>query len=321
MVDAATRASFERQDFEGWAMTGVPDTADWPLAAGAWLTHAAFVQPERQVAIIDALADAMAAPIDARIGRVVAALAPTLDDGLPAATVPTPLWDGFWAIAGAPPDAVIDPVAFTLRVVALGQLYDDALIARCEAALLRHACVPALLALPERRLRTADLECYPDGSLGAALLTMLRAQGYDLEVIDADSVVLPGWPAQNRTNRAILQLHDVWHLLAGYGFTGAGEVAISGFQLAQFGQNYSTRFLAATVTLAALSLPPLADMLLGVALDGWRHGRATPDLMARPWPELLGRDIATLRNELGVTPFASETARMMEGMEAAAKAA
>ena len=78
---------------------------------------------------------------------------------------------------------------------------------------------------------------------------MLNSNGYDIEVIDADNVVLPGdYPAQNRTNRRILQLHDIWHLVGGYGFTGAGEVAISGFQMAQFGQNYSTRFLATVAT-------------------------------------------------------------------------
>ena len=64
------------------------------------------------------------------------------------------------------------------------------------------------------------------------------------EVINPDDVVSccpRSFAAQNRTNRRILQLHDVWHLFAGFGFTAQGEVAISGFQLAQFGQNYSTR--------------------------------------------------------------------------------
>lgn len=293
----------ERHRFEAHAEAGtVPVGARLAEAAALLMTHAAFVDPENQVATFDALA------------RAQAGAALELPPGLAARRVPRALWDGFWDIADAPPTGAVDPVAFTVRVVALGQLYDDDLLARCEAALLRHDNVRALLAEPEVRMRTADLEGKPEGSLGATLLAMLRANGYDLEVIDADTVVLPGYPAQNRTNRRILQLHDVWHLVADYGFTGPGEVAISGFQLAQFGQNYSARFLAVVLTLMVRHVPPLADMMLALMLDGWRHGRQTPDLLGVPWHARLGEPIASLRADLGVRPFDSAVARLMEAM-------
>ena len=52
-----------------------------------------------------------------------------------------------------------------------------------------------------------------EDSLGTNLLDMLASKGYDLEVINPDDVMLPPvFAAQNRTNRRILQLHDVWHL-------------------------------------------------------------------------------------------------------------
>tara|TARA_R110000787_G_scaffold67411_2_gene151079 strand:+ start:78936 stop:79349 length:414 start_codon:yes stop_codon:yes gene_type:complete len=127
---------------------------------------------------------------------------------------------------------------------------------------------------------------------------MLNSNGYDIEVIDADNVVLPGdYPAQNRTNRRILQLHDIWHLVGGYGFTGAGEVAISGFQMAQFGQNYSTRFLATVATKVGNHTPAVMDMLLSVTFDGWRHGRATSELIAEPWHERIADPISKISTD------------------------
>jgi ubiquinone biosynthesis protein Coq4 len=318
MVDEAMRARFEAA-----VECARPPLAEAPLTGiAALMTAAAFVVPAEQVAIFDAIAEAVAATPDmaARAAHIAQAL-PWTVAGRPRVALPSALWDSFWAVIDRPPEQAVDPLAFTLQVVAMGQHYDAALIDRCEAALLAHPCVHDLLAQPEVRMKTSDLDGLPPASLGTILLQMLRAQGYDLEVIDADSVVLPGpWPAQNRTNRRILQLHDVWHLVAGYGFTGAGEVAISGFQMAQFGQNYSTRFLATVASIAALNMPPLADLLLPVMFDGWRHGRSTPPLIALSWHELIARDMDDIRREFGISLFDSPTARLMEAMPMAGAA-
>ncbi|MCS6987589.1 MAG: Coq4 family protein [Sphingomonadaceae bacterium] len=291
-----------------------------PRAAAALMAHAAFVDPGSTFPVFDALAAAVldGSPDQAR---------DTLLEGLPwtatgsaaARPVPEALWDGFWALVARPPAGPVDPLAFTTSVVALGALYDAELLARCEAALGGVPSVAQLLATPEVRLRNADLDGLPAGSLGAELARMLAAQGYDLEVIDADTVVLDGpWPAQNRTNRRILQLHDIWHLVAGYGFTPAGEIAISGFQLAQFGQNYAARFLAVVAALAAVHMTPLAFPLLTLMLEGWRHGRTTPPLLALPWHTLLARPIAELRADLGVRLFTSRVAGLFDATPAAA---
>ncbi|WP_448581237.1 Coq4 family protein [Thermaurantiacus sp.] len=296
--------------------------AGFERAAAALMAHTAFVDPRAVPAVFDALARALDVPPDARAEALAADLG-FLATGSPAErTLPRPLWDAFWAIAAVMPQGPVDPLAFTASVVALGTHYDSDMLARSEAALFDWPCVVELLREPEVRMKTADLAGRAADSLGTALLTMLEAQGYDLEVIDADTVVLPGpYPAQNRTNRRILQLHDIWHLVAGYGFTGAGEVAISGFQLAQFGQNYSARFLATVATLLAFHAPPLAEPMLHVMLDGWRHGRATPPLIHTPWHRLLDQPIPAIRAELGIRPFESATTAMFEDLERAQKAA
>ena len=243
---------------------------------------------------------------------------PWITTGFPRVSLPRPLWDGFWAIVSEPPGPVADALDLTLKVVALGNLYDQPLIEKCEAALLEFESVHALLAQPEVRMKTNDLAGHTVDSLATELLAMLTAQGYDLEVIDADTVVLPGdYPAQNRTNRRILQLHDIWHLLAGYGFTGAGEVAISGFQMAQFGQNYSTRFLAVVAAKTAFHLPVLTDLLLNVAFDGWRHGRSTAPLIAVPWHERIAQPMSVIRDELGITLLDSDAVRQLDALTGA----
>ena len=306
-----------RKEFEQWVETARPPLADEPaLGLAALMTTAAFVDLVAQVPIFDAISDATSASGDPteRATRIAAAL-PWVAEGKPRVALPRPLWDGFWDIIGRPPSPGDGELDLTLAVVALGNHYDQRMIDACEAALLEFESVHDLIAQPEVRLTTADLERHSTDSLAHDLLSMLTANGYDIEVIDADTVVLPGdYPAQNRTNRRILQLHAIWHLVGGYGFTPAGEVAISGFQMAQFGQNYSTRFLATVATKAAFDMPALMDMLLSVTFDGWRHGRATKELIAVPWHQRIADPIDRVRTDLGIRPLDSAAVRMMDAL-------
>jgi ubiquinone biosynthesis protein Coq4 len=306
-----------RAGFESWAASGSPPlSGSLPLAAAALMTHAAFVEPVRQIAVFDAIA---AAWLDLATDEDRAALLgrelkfPPAPDSSIGWQTPRAVWDAFWAIVDADPAAAAKQneskaLDFTGRVVAIGMHYDHELLTRCEHAVLLHADVQALLAEPEVRMTTDDLRHWPPNSLGTDLLNLLTSKGYDLEVINADDVLLPPiFPAQNRTNRRILQLHDVWHLFAGFGFTAQGEVAISGFQLAQFGQNYSTRFLAVVTTATCLSKLVDINQFISLIAEGWRHGRRAPPLMSVPWHKLLGKPISELRDEIGVSPFKSRT--------------
>jgi ubiquinone biosynthesis protein Coq4 len=316
---ALTTSTF-REDFERSSLSGIPSFDSPPLTAAMLMTHAAFVQPERQIAVFDAIAHAWLDVDDA------AERAASLRERLPWLTQPvsasdwtTPrgVWDAFWGVVDADPtppgDAPKDPALdFTGRVVAIGRHYDAELLMRCERAHFLHEDVRKLLGQPEVRMTTNDLRDWPEDSLGTNLLDMLTAKGYDLEVINPDDVMLPAvFAAQNRTNRRILQLHDVWHLFAGFGFTAQGEVAISGFQLAQFGQNYSTRFLAATTTMMCLRPLVSVDQFIALIAEGWRHGRRAPPLMSVEWHKLLGRSIADLRAEMHVEPFQSRTPELL----------
>lgn len=305
-----------RSEFQTWA-TGLalPLASDVPMCAAALMAHAAFIEPERQIAIFDAIAAAwLDHGLDER-ANVLRAHLPFLgaDKNEGGRQAPKELWDAFWGVMAFDPQNPGDATSFTLKVVAIGLAYDEDLIARCEAALLLHEDVHNLVAIPEHRIKTEDLLACPKGSLGDDLHTMLTTNGYDLEVIDPDAVLLaPHYVAQNRTNRRILLLHDIWHLVAGYGFTGPGEVAISGFQLAQFGQNYSTRFLAVVTTVMAYTRLNDPDMFITLIAEGWRHGRETMPLMSKPWEVLVNEPISTLRADMGISAFASNVEHKLE---------
>src|ERR1700761_5339148 len=124
---ALTTAKF-REEFELWSKTGVPPLESPPLAAAVLMSHAAFVQPERQIGIFDAIANAWL-DIDSEPERVAALKQqlPWLSEqaALESWTTPRGVWDAFWGVVdaepaapsqAAPKDQALD---FTGRVVAI----------------------------------------------------------------------------------------------------------------------------------------------------------------------------------------------------------
>ena len=150
-----------------------------------------------------------------------------------------------------------------------------------------------------------QLASAPAGSLASEFRTLIVDNGFDLEVLDRDALSLRDLPAPlNYLNARILQVHDLWHLVGGYQTTGLHEIAISAFQLAQFGHAYSAWVLA--VTLASASVEPIRyGVLSGVIAAAWSHGRATPPLLGVDWPSVWAEPIGTVRERLGVTAFES----------------
>lgn len=309
----------ERHQFETWVECARPPMRDHPeFVIPALMTTAAFVHPVDQIAIFTAIDEALAHSDDRSVqADYISKQLPWVISGKERTPLPRILWEEFWDIIERPKEEFSSELDLTLAVVALGVHYDQRIIAECEQALLQFDSVKNLIAQPEIRLKTDDLRNHATDSLATDLLNMLTSNGYDIEVIDADTVLLDGdYPAQNRTNRRILQLHDIWHLVGGYGFTGAGEVAISGFQLAQFGQNYSTRFLCTVAAKTAFNAPDFLPLLLSVTFDGWRHGRHAQSLIDAPWHKLIAEPISKIRTDYGLKPLNSPAVQLMETVAA-----
>src|SRR5260221_3016914 len=101
-----------REDFEFSSLSGAPPLDSPPLAAAMLMTHAAFVQPERQIAVFDAIANAWLDVDDAdeRAASLRRQL-PWLAQPAPSThwTTPRPAWDAFSGGVDSDPSAGPNP--------------------------------------------------------------------------------------------------------------------------------------------------------------------------------------------------------------------
>lgn len=214
----------------------------------------------------------------------------------------------------------LGPAEFTHRVVELGATLDGD-YGQCaeQLACIHPGAAQAQTRTAPPRLRLAELAQHPTNSLATKLHTLLEANGFEPEVIDRQLIGLSALPpALCYLNTRILQMHDVWHLVAGYQTTGLHEIGISAFQLAQFGHNYSAMFLASIVSLGCAKQPEGLPILLQIISEGWLHGRVTTPFMAIAWEDEWHQDIATIRRAHSISPLVSQLpANLLESLAAA----
>jgi ubiquinone biosynthesis protein Coq4 len=282
-----------------------PDAPDSSGAASperleaAEVGHIAFAAPWKLTRVMDRFAH--------RRGFVVPGSDATRagEAGRPPLAVPEALFTALWAIvdgAGGGRSAL----EFTQATAALGTHLDPG-FRDAQLAVSRKwpgVAEAAAQGWPEP-FTLAQLGSAPAGSLAAEFHDLIVLNGFDLEVLDRNAMSLQDLPAPlDYLNARILQVHDLWHLVGGYRTTGLHEIAISAFQLSQFGHAYSAWVLA--VTLASASVEPVRyGVLSGVIAAAWSHGRATPPLLGVDWPAVWAEPIGTVRERLGVKAFES----------------
>ncbi len=270
------------------------------LAAG--VLCAGFREPRA----VDALYDELASQW---LGNRVAAQQAFLSEPLPAftGTAFTPeFWTALWELLDDSAD--MDALNLTARVAALGGVLDAQFGELAEARSHAHeGAANAQQQTPPPMIDLAELKQAPTNSLAGELHSMLVDNGYDAEVLDRQALGLGELPPALRyLNTRILQMHDVWHLTAGYQTTSLHEIAISAFQLAQFGHNYSAMFLAVVITVASTARPEGLPILLQIISEAWQHGRTTPSFMAIDWEQQWHKPIDAIRTEQGIVPFKSQ---------------
>ena len=273
-------------------------TAGAPLEVARLTMHVAAVAPEELVGVYDGLTEGW-------VGR--APDAPDFSSPGASGEIPVEFLDALWALIDDP-RVRHDPGDITVRTAALAWMLPASLHGRVAKFAPRYPGVTegAAAGLPAK-FRLEELAAGPPGSLAARLHSLVIDKGFDLEVLDRDELGLSGLePPLDYLNVRILQCHDVWHEVAGYETTGLHEVAISGFQMGQFGHHYSSMFLAMVFTKAALTQPPEAmPFLLDVILMAYLHGRETPPLLPVHWEALWDMSIDEIRSQLGVVPYDS----------------
>jgi ubiquinone biosynthesis protein Coq4 len=264
----------------------------------AQLIRVAFAAPWDIVEIFDAfergyLGSAAGGPID-----LSAAKRPPLK-------LDRTFWDAFWNVVD-PAEPARDALDFTARVAALGQFLDpDFIFAAADTSILYPDVHSAAVSGEPDYFQISELSRSPVGSLANEFYRMITQNGFDLEVLDREQLGLRHLPYPlDFINAKMLQIHDVWHIVAGYQTTSLHEVGVSAFQLAQCGHSYSAKFLAVVVTSALRNSEGL-KVLLDVVFTAWRHGRSSPPLISVDWREIWNRPLKEVRAELGLQPYES----------------
>lgn len=159
---------------------------------------------------------------------------------------------------------------------------------------------PDLLAVLSDRKALAAM---PDGSFGRAYLDFTSRYRFDAQAFEAlhDTASMGerlGW--DDEVTYLImrgLQLHDLWHVLGGYGPDYAGEGGNSAFTYGQL-PSLATGMLRSMFWPFSGGTPRKRwHTFLGEAA---RRGRNADNLMVLPYEELLERALAEVREETGV---------------------
>lgn len=304
------------------------------LALTAWLGRVAFTDPEAMKPVYDALTcgwqDGARLPsflevdwhglLDMPVETARTHLRLDIPDTRPLGCAPLPskslkatsLSDGFpehlWALINAPEKAT-DPYQITSTVAAFGNGFDTAYSDAVERMVLSFEGLKEITSTPiPQTVKIETLRDMPEGSLGQTFYRLITDNNFDVEVLDPASLfgaAQPDMPPVEWMNRRILQLHDVFHLVAGYKQIGEDEIGISGFQLAQIGQPYSAWFIAAVSLISTLYFPAGLAPILELSFSGWKHGRETRPLILVDWESLWGEQISTIRQTYQISPFAS----------------
>ncbi len=153
-----------------------------------------------------------------------------------------------------------------------------------------------LLATLEDR---AYLESLPPGSLGRAyaeFMSQERLSGQGL--VEASKEYRRediGFERRLFADR-LRDMHDLWHVVTGYGRDLVGEAALLAFSFAQT-RNPGVGFIVAVAWLKAKGE---ASFARPVIVEGYRRGRRARWLPAADWEALLPQPLERVREELNV---------------------
>jgi ubiquinone biosynthesis protein COQ4 len=166
---------------------------------------------------------------------------------------------------------------------------------------------PRLLADKQRvidSLRDREfLRALPAGSLGRAYLAFMEREGLSADgLVDASA-------ARQRTeddaeqafyNMQLRDMHDLWHIVTGYGRDSFGELCVLAFTYAQT-RNRGIGTIVMFGLRNASRVIGLRAAFRGVS-EGYRRGRAAAWLPAQDWRALLALPLDAVRQALNVTP-------------------
>lgn len=161
---------------------------------------------------------------------------------------------------------------------------------------------PSLLA----KLSDRDaLRALPTGSFGRAYVDFMEGGNLTADgLVEADEMVVRDETRVEEPNRRfygdrVRDMHDLWHVLTGYGMDEAGEAANLAFTLAQVPNKGIGLIVAAAAVIGT------KDWRLGwqrYLYRAWQRGRRAVMLTVVPYESLLERPLDEVRRALHIEP-------------------
>ncbi|THD81149.1 MAG: ubiquinone biosynthesis protein [Phenylobacterium sp.] len=155
----------------------------------------------------------------------------------------------------------------------------------------------------QRLMDDAWLDSLPDGSVGAAYRTFVRSEQLSAdglaEISRQNAVHVDEAHPYAWFGRRTRDVHDIWHILSGYGRDGVGEACLVAFSYAQT-KGLGWAFIA---TGAALRARKAKDHpYVGAIWEGYRRGKAAKWLLGQDYERLLAEPLEAARHRLNLAP-------------------
>jgi ubiquinone biosynthesis protein COQ4 len=157
--------------------------------------------------------------------------------------------------------------------------------------------------LVERLGDLDTLAALPAGTFGRAYADFMLGEKLDPDGIAREFREAESTPQIDPEVRWLFEridtMHDLWHVLTGYGRDEAGEAANLAFTLAQLPQR---GILILTLAGAVIGPKDLTFRWQRYLYRAWRRGRRAVWLPAVPYEDLLERPLAEVRRLLRIDP-------------------
>ena len=159
--------------------------------------------------------------------------------------------------------------------------------------------------LSHRLMDDAFLDALPEGSVGAAYRDFVRSENlsaHGLVRISREGVKTIDDPHPYAWfGRRVRDVHDIWHVLTGYGRDSLGEGSLVWFSYAQTrGKGWALIGLGAIWRATQHKGHPYVRSLI----EGYRRGRRAAWLLGEDYERLLREPLDVARRRLNITPGA-----------------
>jgi ubiquinone biosynthesis protein COQ4 len=149
----------------------------------------------------------------------------------------------------------------------------------------------------------ASLAALPAGSLGRAYYDFTASENLSAEgLVEASQISMAALPADDMTlfRERSREMHDLLHVVTGYGRDPLGEASLAAFSYAQTRLKGFALIAAFASRRIAKSRPE--QPVRRAVFEGYRHGRSADWLWGADWEGLLAQSVEAVRAQFVVKP-------------------